>query len=55
MTVTYVASCTRSPSQGGGEVEEVLLSRSHLELCDLLRPDTRAASTNVNTYAVLHK
>ena len=49
MTVTYLALCTRSPSQGGGEGEAVLLSRSHLTLCDLLRPDTRTASTNVNT------
>ena len=45
--------CTRSPSQGDGEGEAVLLSRSHLELCGLLRPDTRTANTNINTHAII--
>ena len=53
MTVTYLVFLTRSPSQGGGEGEAVLLSRSHLELCDLLRPDTKGASTNINAQAII--
>ena len=53
MTVTYLVFCTRSPSQGGGEGEAVLLSRLHLELCDLLRPDTRTVNTNINTHAMI--
>ena len=53
MTVTYLVFRTRSPSQGGGEGEAVLLSRSHLELCDLLRPDTRTVNTNINTHAII--
>ena len=53
ISVTYLVYCTRSPSQGGGEGEAVFLSRSHLELSDLLRPDTKTAIININTHAVI--